>query len=317
MGRVSRYKKIKAFDPYSKQNGGRVNLDNVGVWGMGADGRKTKKKSKTVQKIKAQKHLLIRKEKQDPNSREYDAPPQDKDDFDLADLMGTLKKEKPVVLAEEPIPVRETIAVKSLPSKSLLHIDAHEEHAHKLLKLDAQVEPKKKVVEAEGRMEGESKKAYQRRVKTETRQIINRVKMDEQTPEKRKRKKDFLDNKKKKKKGKKSAAYVGREDDDSDDESVEGGDDKFVTGEQAIAARARATKVQFGEQALRPPTFRPTMVPRGAPKKAELKSQSPDKRMNEKEITAEAKSMDLMRRKVQAQYRLIKSQRKNAGVFHL
>jgi hypothetical protein len=59
------------------------------------------------------------------------------------------------------------------------------------------------------------------------------------------------------------------------------------------------------------------MVPRGAPKKAELKSQSPDKRMNEKEITAEAKSMDLMRRKVQAQYRLIKSQRKNAGVFHL
>lgn len=317
MGRVSRYKKIKAFDPYSKQNGGRVNLDNVGVWGMGADGRKTKRKSKTVQKIKAQKHLLIRKEKQDPNSRDYDAPPQDKDDFDLADLMGSLKKEKPVVLAEEPIPARETIAVKSLPSKSLLHIDAQEEHAHKLLKLDAQVEPKKKVVEAEGRMEGESKKAYQRRVKTETRQIINRVKMEEQNPEKRKRKKDFLNNKKKNKKGKKSSAYVGREDEDSDDESVEGGEDKFITGEQAVAARARDTKVQFGEQALRPPVFRQTQVPRGAPKRAELKFQSSDKKMDEKEITAEQKSMELMRRKVQAQYRLIKSQRKNAGVFHL
>jgi hypothetical protein len=316
MGRVSRYKKIKAFDPYSKANGGRVNLDNVGVWGMGADGRKTKKKSKTVQKIKQQKHLLIREERKDPNSRNFDAPPTDKDDFDLADLMGTLKKEKPVVLSEEPIPVRETIAVKTLPSKSLLHINENEEHAHKLLKLDAQVEPKKKVVEAEGRMEGESKKAYQRRVKTETRQIINRVKMDEQNPEKRKRKKEFLDNKKKKKKGKKSNAYVGRDDEDSDVEEDEDGNDKFVTGEQAIAARAR-DKVQFGEQVLRPPTFRSNMVPRGAPKKAELKTQSSDKRMGEKEITAEQKSMDLMRRKVQAQYRLIKSQRKNAGVFHL
>jgi hypothetical protein len=316
MGRVSRYKKIKAFDPYSKQNGGRVNLDDVGVWGLGADGRKTKKKSKTVQKIKAQKHLLLRAEKKDPNSRDFDAPPQDKDDFDLTDLMGTLKKEKPVVLAEEPLPIREaqTLATKAVPSQSLLHIHPQDEHAHKLLKLDSQVEPRKKVVEAQGRMEGESKKAYQRRVKTETRQIINRVKMDEHNPEKRKRKKDFLTAKKKNKKGKKSSTYVGQDDEDSDDQSVEGGEDKFVTGEQAVAARAR-DKVQFGEQALRPPTIR--MAPRGAPKRAELKNQSSDKKMNDEDVSAEQKSMELMRRKVQAQYRLIKLQRKNAGDFHL
>jgi hypothetical protein len=140
------------------------------------------------------------------------------------------------------------------------------------------------------------------------------VRMDEHNPEKRKRKKEFLTNKKKNKKGKKSSAYVGQDDEDSDDQSVEGGDDKFITGEQAVAARARDT-VRFGEQALRPPVFR--TAPRGAPKRAEMKSQVSDKRMNEEDVSAEQKSMELMRRKVQAQYRLIKLKRKNTGDFHL
>jgi hypothetical protein len=305
MGRVSRYKKIKAFDPYSKQNGGKINLDTVGIWGMSGDGRKVKKHSKTVGKIKARGDRLRREEKRDPNDRAYNAPLHAKDDFDMADLVGSLKKEKPIVLEDEPVPIKE-LKKTTIPSKSVLHIDPIEEHANRLLKLDAQVEPKKKVVKTEqGRMEGESKNAYKKRTKEDVRQIIKREHLEEHNPEKKQRKKDFLNNKKKNKKGKK-ASYV-EEDDDDDDQSVEDGNDKFITGEQAVAARARATEVRFGEQAERPPTFR--TIPRGAVRKSELKFQSSDKKMNEKDITAEQKSMELMRLKVQAQYRLIKAQR--------
>jgi hypothetical protein len=45
MGRVAKYKKIKACDPYSKKNGGRVDLKKVGMWGLGGSDRKAKKRS--------------------------------------------------------------------------------------------------------------------------------------------------------------------------------------------------------------------------------------------------------------------------------
>lgn len=320
MGRVSRYKKIKSFDPYSKQNGGRIVLDTVGIWGLGADGRKAKKRSKTVAKIKEQAHKRRFKEKHGGGGglkSDFDAPPPEKDDFDLADMFGSLKKQKPVVLQDEPLPkATRVVTMKEAPApaaRSLVHVDQHEEHATRLLKLNSQVDPPKKVVEAGGRMQGESKKAYERRVKTETRQIIRNERMQEHNPEKKKRKKDFLNNKKKNKKRKGKVATPDSDDSDNDDESVEAVEGTIITGEQAVAARGRATAVQFGEQAERPPVFR--VIPRGATRKSEFKIKSVDgKKMSKEEIEAEQSVMEKMRRKAQAQYAIVREKRRqNSG----
>jgi hypothetical protein len=313
MGRVARYKKVKACDPFSKKNGGRVIEP---MWGMGADGRKPKRISKTVRQIKLQNHKKRRVETHGDTRDAFDAPPQDTDDFDMADLVGSLKKQKPVVLQDEPVASKPSAATVKLAaptkSKSLIHIDAHEEHASRLLKLEKQVAPKKKTFGEDGRMEGESKKAYQRRVKTEVRQIIRRENTEESNPAKRQRKKDFLNNKKKKRrKGGTTARDDSSDDDVDDDESATEG--AFVTGEQALAARARATAVRFGEQAERPPVFR--VVPRGATKKLEFKVSNSNGKMTSDEIASEQSAMEKLRLKVQAQYRLIKSKRKQTGNF--
>jgi len=109
MGRVARYKKVKAFDPYSKQNGhGRrmMSLEKVGVWGLGDNGRKAKKRSLTAQKLMAQKLKHRKNKKGDKNTYDegkydFDIPPEPGDDFDLNDLVGSLKPQTCVVPEEE------------------------------------------------------------------------------------------------------------------------------------------------------------------------------------------------------------------------
>ena len=102
-----------------------------------------------------------------------------------------------------------------------------------------------------------------------------------------------------------------------------GVENKLWTGEQAVAERARATQVHFGEQAERPPVFH--QLPRGAKKSkgnVTTTTTTTGKRpgstlQREEDIEAERQAMDLMRRKVQAQYAAIKAKRKQAGDFHL
>ena len=81
MGRVAKYKKVKAFD--RKHSGGEY------VWGEN-DGRpKKKKRSKTAEKLKQIKLKRRRDGDIDPFNcgvGGYDLPPQEKDDFDLSDM---------------------------------------------------------------------------------------------------------------------------------------------------------------------------------------------------------------------------------------
>jgi len=300
MGRVAKYKKIKTCDPFSKKNGGRIDLESVGIWGLGDTGRKPKKRS-----LKAQ---AARKKKRRNNDDDgFDVPPEG-DDFDLADLTGSLKKEKlPLELEglavgnnKDFIKSNATIKISTVPDSV-----QQEKEMCKLLKLDKQVE-KKPVVAEEGRMEGESKKAFHKRVKAETRQIIKRERVERHNPEKRQRKKEFLKNKKKKKKGKVSSYNDSTDDDYNAEEGS-----ALITGEQAVAARAAATEVKFGEQAERPPVFR--QLPRGAMKKAEKTTTKGT--MSSEDVEAERAEMEKMRRKVQAQYAVIRQKRK--GEFHL
>lgn len=299
MGRVAKYKKIKACDPYSKKNRGNLDLANVGVWGLGDNGRKAKKRSRKAELMRKKKK---RRTSDDDDDDGFDLPPTNKDEFDLADLVGSVKKEKQKnLMADASEESAYKIALKGNVVATLPKTDADEKKVARMLNLESQLKEKvnKKVAESHARMEGESKRAYARRTKVETRQIIQKSAVI--NPEKRLKKNEFLKQKKNKKKGSHDITT-------SVDNGSDGG--SFITGERAVA------EVRFGEQAERPPTFK--AFPRGAKAKDQKsKSASKSKGMTNAQVAAENNAMELMRRKVQAQYASIKAKRKRAGDFHL
>jgi hypothetical protein len=100
MGRVARYKKVKSVDPFAKA---RTWTDDVGD----ANLRRTKKRSKTAQKLKDQKNNKLQRrlrgkevEKKKRGGSNgwgdddgFDLPPDGEDEFDMNDLMGSIKKQ--------------------------------------------------------------------------------------------------------------------------------------------------------------------------------------------------------------------------------
>lgn len=315
MGRVAKYKKIKAVDPYSKKNGGRVDLSKVGIWGLGSNGRKVKKRSRRSEQLRASRNAKGR----DIDEGGFDLPPSSrKDDFDLSDLTS-VKKEKMVnplkddkasknqdLFAADKVQVNGNVA--TIPKS-----DHDERKAARILNVKSQVQKEvdKKEAKKHARMAGESKNAYNKRTRAETRQIIKQTTVT-QNVEKRQKKKEFLNNKKKKKRG--DSASIVMDDDDDFERNDCRGPDTLITGERAIAM---VDEVKFGEQAERPPVFK--HIPRGA-KKQSVGSKTKSKQtkgMSEEEVEAENRSMELMRRKIQAQYNAVKMKRRKAGDFHL
>jgi len=341
MGRVARYKKVKkSLSKATPKGGERLSItgnssvknvnsgsdyfDTVGVWGLVDSGRKPKKRSRTSVRLRAQRNK--KGACVDNNIDCFDLACTDGDDFDMNDPVGTLTKQSIKTEATSPA-VKSSTAVTPLllsqasttssaqqnssvqnPTVMVPKIDVEEEKLHK--KLETQVLPKAPVVASEGRMPGESKRAYNKRVKKETRQIIQRANQMDRNPEKRQKKKDFLTQKKKSgRKRKNPGGYSENDEDYSFDD--DGDRSKVLTGEQAVAARDRATRVQFGEQADRPPIFKE--LPRGATK---IKKQK-ILRAGLEEIEEERRAMELMRIKLQAQYATVKARRKLNGEFHL
>lgn len=312
MGRVAKYKKIKACDPYSKKNGGKIDLAAVGIWGLGDNGRKPKKRSRRAEVLRANK----KKKREQDNG--FDLPPNEKqDEFDMKDLVGSVKRQKLINPMKEMSSDKDSLKVDLVPVNgnvaTIPKTDEDEKKLARILQVKTQVkrEVEKKDSQKHARMEGESKNAYNKRTKAETRQIIKQTTTEKRNPEKKLKKKEFLANKKKKKKG--STAPGGEVGGNQADESD---NDVLITGERAIAL---VDEVKFGEQAERPPTFR--QLPRGAKKKEDgLKNKTAEKKskgMTQEDVEAENKAMDLMRRKIQAQYAAIKVKRRMAGDFHL
>jgi len=182
--------------------------------------------------------------------------------------------------------------------------------------------------------------SFKQRVHEEVKQLIVDSKRDggansKKNPEKSDRRKEYLKNKKKKKKGNRSIDY----DDEDNYGNSDSAADTFVTGERAVAVMAassstasarNATPIGLNDQVERPPIF--NLLPRGANKLSKKKrsdnynedgntgdGNGKKKRssMNESQIAAEHNAMEVMRRKVQAQYALVKAQRKRDGDFHL
>jgi hypothetical protein len=311
MGRVARYKKVKSCDPFAK--GGGIMVD---VWGEGNNGRVAKKRSRTSEKLR-----FNRKRKGTEEVRDgFDEPPGE-DEFDMNDLVGSLKKQEVVNLLKEEDNVEKVkeIGVEKPSIKApTTEVAANPKHAlsladdlkeAKILKIDPN---KKEATTVAGRMEGESKKAFYRRMKSETKRAIRDESIiDNTNPEKKQRKKDFMKAKKQKKRKGGSAGYDDedgqRYDDDDDDLDI------LMTGERAVQQIAFSNQTQVE----RPPTFH--ILPRGCtPKKAKAQiAFKPNTGMSHEQQHAEQRSMEKMREKVQARYAIMKAQRKKDHDFHL
>lgn len=300
MGRVSRYKKIKSFDPYSKKNGGKVDLSKVGIWGLGDNGRKPKKRSRRADTLR-----LNKKRKNIPEEG-FDLPPSARDEFDLADMIGSVKKQRIETFKASPSDPSENRIQVNGNVATIPKTDKDEKRVARFLQVEKQLNEKviKKKAEGQARIEGESKRAYARRAKAETRQIIKQA-STEKNPEKQKRKKEFLN---KKKKGKKKGLASST----SDPKEM----DNYAKQDIELDGPLQPESIHFTEQAERPPTFK--QLPRGA---KERRNKATDKGkasgMTDVQIEAEKNAMELMRRKVHAQYASIKARRKRAGEFHL
>ena len=332
MGRVARYKKIKDADPYSKKNGGKVDLNTVGIWGLGDSGRKAKKRSRRSENLRASRHAKGKRSDHSGSHTKdsgFDLPPSGKkDEFDMKDLEGSIKKQKMVNPLQDDPPMSTTSTTNNtedyLFAANKIQVngnvatipkdDADEKKAARILKVQTQVEKEVAKTDAKkhARMEGESKNAYNKRTRAETRQIIKQTSAN-QNPEKKQKKKEFLNNKKNKKKG----GFSGTGDEYGDNYHNDYGDnngDTLITGERAIAM---VDEVRFGEQAERPPVFR--HLPRGAKVQAPIttKMSQKTKGMSQEDVEAESRNMEMIRRKVQAQYNVMKLKRRQAGDFHL
>lgn len=287
-------------------------MSTVGIWGLGFNGQTAKKRSRRAEQLRRNK----RQKRADGNKEGFDLPPSDKDEFDLNDLVGSVRKQKlsnPMkVTAESSADDHlnfDRIAVDGVVA-SIPKSDKDEKKFASILKLDKQFkkESEKKETIKHTRMEGESKRAYAKRTKTETREIIKRS--TEVNHEKRQKKKEFLNQKKKnrKKGGPTSTSYHERNipRDDGFEDNVP------TTGEKDFAV---TDQVRFGEVVERPPIFR--QLPRGATPKDAKPEQKQTKGMTEEAVRAEKDAMELLRRKVHAQYAVIKTKRRRAGDFHL
>ena len=182
----------------------------------------------------------------------------------------------------------------------------------------------------EGRREGESMNAFNRRLKEETVNALaenykksRSASGGDEVSTKAQRKREYAKLRKHKKKGQgRGKALDYNSDDAGEDRDGNGYNDGFVTGEDAAAAAARES---FLEQAEQPPSFK--QLPHGAQhKKLKMKiegagedgGEGRSSKMCESKIKAEQNQMEIMRKRVQAQYALTKAKRRQQGAsFHL
>jgi hypothetical protein len=304
MGRVSKYKKVKSFDPYSKKNGGKINLSKVGIWGLGESGRKAKKRSRRSEMLRSIKKKNNNNSNKNGTDDGFDLPPSERDEFDMKDLLGSVKKQKLDTL--EDVPTKSETKISLNGNVATIPKTAEDERkVAKVLRVKTQLNEKIKSErkETQARLEGESKRAYTKRTKAETRQIIKQSSIKENV-EKKKRKKDFLNNKKKNKK-KRSLLY-----------NEFPGAEEYTKEDEKLDCPAAPENIHFTEQASRPPMF--NQLPRGAKQKSQKgMNKAKASGMTDAQVHAEKNVMELMRRRVQAQYATIKARRKMAGDFHL
>lgn len=266
MGRVARYKKVKSFE---KRKAGE--LDPL------FDARRSKRKRNGNKK-----------------QQEFDLPPKPVDHEDVGASMQEKPKGGGIVNGK--------IGFEILDLKEEARLARFANEDSRSLAKKTKNNPHVKAI-IQGKKEGESMRAFSKRVRQETGEILRREQKAEKVNSTRQaKKKEYLKNKKLKKKGKMAAAADDYDTYNSDDENAK----KYSLDDR---------KIMFGEQAERPPEFK--HLPRGAKKKRVVADKNEGSLIDREKQAAEQRNLEIMRQRVQSQYALMKAKRKKDKGFHL
>ena len=310
MGRVARYKKVKSVDPFAK---GRTWTDDVGNT---ANIRRVKKRSKTAQKLKDQKNKRFRGQKSEDDG--FDLPPGGEDEFDMSDLMGSVKtqKSKSDDLLKGRNPILDNVVSKSsgddVLSSKPERIDARgikqssSVSKQPINQGSSSNQSKKKAAATVASSSGS--KGLEITAYTSTREIIaacSNPKSQQQgvdgTNSKQAKRKAFFQQKKLKKKNKRT-----RDDEAEDDDFNNPGRNSISAGKPSNQSRCA-----IDDQVERPPIF--STLPRGAASKKK-KSNVTDKNEGQDEkadrIRKEQQNLEAMRQRVMAQYAILRESRR-------
>lgn len=350
MGRVARYKKVKSIDPFAKNN----------TWtsdqGDKSSLRRVKRKSKTALRLKEQK-LRQRKGKKGAGSNGwgcddgYDLPPEGGDEFDMADLMGSVKKQ--VVRSNDSLMEPQMLASSMpsvTPSSSMSH---HQVQQTKKKSKGSEEKDAKKTAAKKGGKQQQKKHTATTldgdlviTHKTPTNEIIaahsnpkRKRSANDNTastvdgdsgPTKQERRKAYLQEKKLKKKNRGASNNYNSDDDedvlakhrlqqqqsDITSSSSSKQPKKHITQQQNYSDTIIA-RSQLDDQVERPPTF--SVLPRGAHKLVKNQAKK-NKRSggsdvdNEQRIRKEQQALEAMREKVMRQYSIMREKRRSGGV---
>jgi hypothetical protein len=312
MGRVARYKKVKSIDPFAKNGSWKSDIGDCATL------KRVRRKSKTALKMKEQKTNKLqrrgKKRKDDVDDvvvgkrgggsngwgddEGYDLPPEGGDDFDMNDIMGSVKKQKRnksiSLLLEDDAKKKISSPVSSYTKVSSSANNGNvtkKKKNNKVLPSEAKTNVSKKKQDNNLPYDG----TMPITAKTSTREIIascssnsitsrkqNRSNnnIDDGTNMKQEKRKAFFEKKKMKKKHKRGG--IDDSDDDNDNNNsnyhVNNGspsndiektteiNKKVAVKQQNYSDTIAARSVAFNVQVERPPTF--TMLPRGANKLA-------------------------------------------------
>ena len=343
MGRVARYKKVKSIDPFAKNGSWKSDV------GDSATLHRVKKKSKTALKMKEQKISKLQRRTRGKNGDAiagrrgggsngwgdddgYDLAPDGGDEFDMNDLMGSVKiqRHKSNLLLEDN-------AIDSA-TKLLTPVASYTKPSSNgnISKSSAPSAAKHSANKANAKNKHDSTVTIT--ANTPTRDIIaacsNPVPPKKQSNidssngmSKQDKRKAFFE-KKKLKKRKRSGTDDG--DDDDDYNANRNAETKFTAKKHLVKQQNYSDTIvartpAFDVQVERPPTF--TMLPRGANKLAKNQKAvnhhrdgvdisvgekgNDDAMATAQRIRKEKQDMEAMRERVMKQYAILRESRRN------
>jgi len=290
MGRLARYKKVKAFDPYAKAavtaRSGSLSLINLDV--------RTRKK-KTYKERKKKSNA-----KSSPGF--FDIAPTHCNDFDLSDprlsvkTPHTKKKDNDDSAVTHILSPERTANFKEDPTEFIPKSDKEEARVARMLKTDMRSFEKdpdlKTQISSSSSTRIEDTKTKLNRLHLESLNVMKKVRTSSSNRHE-KRKEYLLDQKKLTRKQKQHKKPIQKDDD-------------YMATNNTKQRQESSSSVGYDpDSADRPPVF--NALPKGA---AALKKKNM-KRGND------PKEMELLREKVQSQYQVLKIKRRKKGEFHL
>ncbi|KAL3817530.1 hypothetical protein ACHAXA_003703 [Cyclostephanos tholiformis] len=341
MGRVARYKKVKSIDPFAKNGSWRSDVGDCSTL------HRVKRRSKTALKMKARKMNKSKRRARGERADDvaiggrgggsngygdddgYDLPPEGGDEFDMNDLMGSVKRQghdKPnLLLGDDNGAAQLSTSASSTPSRFVGVPSSIGNMTSKGSVINNKANTKK----------NDSATTLIVTAQTPTRDIIaacsnptpttkkNKRQIDDDSytgMSKQEKRKAYFEKKRLKKRKRASAG-----DDDEDDDvyiANRNAETKFAAKkhpakQQNYSDTVIARTAAFDVQAERPPTF--TMLPRGAHKLAKknrdggVDTTSTGKEGVDQRIRKEKQSMEAMRERVMKQYAILRESRRNGG----